>query len=117
MIYQELDKLLPISTVGEYLKRWEFTSKKPIKRAYEQQRINKLKQWLEVEYPKIKKQAKKDNADIWWCDETHCQRLPTNLKGYAKKGTKPVLSHPAKKFLVQTKWLRSNDSLWEDKYD
>ncbi len=35
-------------------------------------------------------------------DETHCQSLPTNLKGYAKKGTKykPVLSHPAKKFKI-----------------
>ncbi len=70
------------------------------KRAYER-KDKQTKEWLEVEYPKIKKQAKKDNADIWWCDETHCQSLPTNLKGYAKKGTKPVLSHPAKKFLVK----------------
>ncbi|MEA2017048.1 MAG: winged helix-turn-helix domain-containing protein, partial [Campylobacterota bacterium] len=25
---------MPISTVGRYLKKWQFTSKKPIKRAY-----------------------------------------------------------------------------------
>ncbi len=81
------------------MKRWEFTSKKPIKRTYER-KDKQTKEWLEVEYPKIKKQAKKDNADIWWCDETHCQSLPTNLEGYAKKGTKPVLSHPAKKFKI-----------------
>ncbi len=27
---------MPIRTVGEYLKRWEFTPQKPVKRAYEQ---------------------------------------------------------------------------------
>jgi len=27
LIYQELNKLLPISTVGEYLRKWQFTSK------------------------------------------------------------------------------------------
>jgi len=26
LIYQELNKLLPISTVGEYLRKWQFTS-------------------------------------------------------------------------------------------
>jgi len=101
LIKQELDIELPISTVGEYLRRWQFTSKKPIKRAYERKDAQ-TKQWLEVEYPKIKKQAKADNADIWWADETSCVSMPTNLKGYAPKGakSKPVLEHPAKKFRV-----------------
>jgi hypothetical protein len=31
---------MPISTVGYYLKRWEFASKKPIKRVYEQKDEN-----------------------------------------------------------------------------
>ncbi len=45
LIYQELNKLLPISTVGE------FTSKKPIKRAYER-KDKQTKEWLEVDTPK-----------------------------------------------------------------
>ena len=50
----------------------------------------------------IKKQAKKENADIWWGDETACVSLPTNLKGYAPIGSKnkPVLKHPARKFKI-----------------
>jgi len=92
---------MPLSTIGYYLKRWQFSSKKPIKRAYER-KDKQIKKWLNEEYPKIKQQAKKDNADIWWCDETSCQSLPTNLKGYALKGSKikPVLTHPVKKFKV-----------------
>ncbi len=101
LIKYELDIDMPISTVGHYLKKWEFTSKKPIKRAYER-KDEKTKQWLEVEYPKIKKEAKKDNADIWWADETACVSLPTNLKGYAPIGSKnkPILTHLAQKFKI-----------------
>lgn len=101
LILRELDIDMPLSTVGDYLKKWQFTSKKPIKRAYERKDIA-TKQWLQEEYPIIKKEAKKENADIWWADETHCQSLPTNLKGYAPIGSKnkPVLTHPAKKFKI-----------------
>jgi len=101
LIKHELDIDMPISTVGHYLKKWEFTSKKPIKRAYER-KDEKIQKWLNEEYPKIKKQAKKEDAMIWWADETACVSLPSNLKGYAKKGAKikPILTHPAQKFKI-----------------
>ena len=101
LIKHELDIDMPISTVGDYLKKWEFTSKKPIKRAYERKDENTQK-WLNEEYPKIKKQAQKEEAEIWWGDETACVSLPTNLKGYAKKGAKikPILTHRAQKFKI-----------------
>jgi transposase len=101
LILHELNIDMPISTVGDYLAKWQFTSKKPIKRAYERRDIQ-TKQWLEEEYPRIKTEAKKDSADIWWCDETACVSLPTNLKGYALIGSKskPVLEHPAKRFKI-----------------
>jgi transposase len=35
LIFRELNIDMPISTVGDYLAKWQFTSKKPIKRAYE----------------------------------------------------------------------------------
>jgi transposase len=45
LIKHELDIDMPISTVGHYLKKWEFTSKKPIKRAYER-KDEKTQKWL-----------------------------------------------------------------------
>ena len=101
LIKRELGIDMPISTVGYYLKRWQFTSKKPIKRAYERKDEN-TKKWLDEEYPKIKKEAKKEDALIWWADETSCVSLPSNLKGYAPKGSKikPILTHSAKKFKI-----------------
>ena len=35
LIDREFEMDMPISTVGHYLKEWQFTAKKPIKRAYE----------------------------------------------------------------------------------
>jgi len=101
LILRELEIDMPISTVGDYLKKWQFTSKKPIKRAYER-KDSATKEWLEVTYPQIKQEAKKENADVWWADETACVSLPTNLKGYAPIGSKnkPVLTHTAKKFKI-----------------
>ena len=92
---------MPISTVGHYLKKWQFTSKKPIKRAYER-KDEQTKRWLNEEYPQIKKQAKQEDAVIWWSDETACVSLPSNLKGYAPIGSKnkPILEHPAKRFKI-----------------
>jgi transposase len=101
LIKHELDIDMPISTVGHYLKKWQFTSKKPIKRAYERKDEN-TQRWLNEEYPKIKKQAKAESAEIWWGDETACVSLPSNLKGYAPIGSKnkPILTHPAQKFKI-----------------
>jgi len=99
LIDREFEMDMPISTVGHYLKRWQFTSKKPIKRAYERNDA-KATAWMEEEYPKIKKEAKAEDAVIWWADETSCVSLPNTLKGYAKVGEKPILEHPAKKFRI-----------------
>lgn len=90
---------MPISTVGKYLQRWEFTSQVPIKRAYERS-DTKVQAWLEEEYPKIEKQAKEEKAEIQWADETACVSLPSVIKGYAPKGKTPVMEHTAKRFKI-----------------
>ncbi len=37
LIECECGVVMPIRSVGEYLKRWGFTPQRPVKRAYEQQ--------------------------------------------------------------------------------
>ena len=68
LIFRELEIAMPISTVGDYLAKWQFTSKKPIKRAYERKDVNTQK-WLNEKYLQIKKEAKSENADIWWAEK------------------------------------------------
>ena len=99
LIKHDFDIDMPISTVGLYLKRWEFTSQVPIKRAYERNDA-KVTAWLDETYPEIQKQAQEEDAEIQWGDETACVSLPSVIKGYAPKGKTPVMEHTAKRFKI-----------------
>lgn len=81
---------MPIRTVGEYLKRWGFTVQKPIRRAYEQNPV-RVQQWLTEEYPAIAARAKKESAEINWCDETGIRNDENRARGYAPKGKTPTI--------------------------
>ena len=65
LIKQEINILLPLSTIGDYLRRWGFSAQKPKKQSYDQQ-AEKIKKWIDDEFPKIKEKAKKENAEIHW---------------------------------------------------
>jgi len=99
LIYTKYRIRMPIRTVGEYLKRWGFTPKKPVKLAYEQQ-PEKVREWLDIEYPRIKKQAKRENALIHWGDETGVNSESYVSRGYSPKGVKAVVKTSGKRFSI-----------------
>ena len=96
LIAQEYGVLMPVRTVGEYLKRWGFTPQKPAKRAYEQN-PKQVKKWLDEEYPSIKARAKAENAEIYWGDETGVRNDSQHERGFAPKGKTPVVKLNAKR--------------------
>lgn len=83
-------------TVGDYLALWGYTPQKPLKRAYEQN-PGKVKVWLDNEYPKIKKKAKQEGAEIYWGDETGVRSDCQHGRGYSPKGKTPVIRLSAKR--------------------
>lgn len=83
--------------VGRYLKSWGFTPQKPIRKAFEQ-KPEKVKQWLEKEYPAIKKKAKKENAVIYFGDETGMRSDHQAGRSYAPKGKTPVIKRTGQRF-------------------
>jgi len=91
LIKREFGVTIAIRTMGTYLERWGFTPQKPKKRAYEQN--DKLvKKWLEEEYPQIKAQAKQENAEIHWGDETGIKNQCQYGRSYAPKGKTPTIT-------------------------
>jgi len=90
LVKQEFDIVLPVRTMGEYLKRWGFTPQKPIKRAYEQ-RPEAVQAWLDQQYPKIADRAKAEDAEIHWGDETAVVNTDVRGRGYQPKGQTPVV--------------------------
>ena len=96
-IAQHYDVKLPIRTVGEYLHRWGFTPQKPVKKAYEQQ-PERVRKWLDDEYPGIVLEAREERAEILWGDETEISSEDNRGRGYAPKGQTPVVYGPGKRF-------------------
>ncbi len=96
MIEQRYGILLPVRTLGEYLKRWGFTPQCPKRRAYEQQ-PEAVRKWLDTTYPEIEKRVKREKADILWGDETGFSNQSHVGRGYSPKGNTPVARGLAKR--------------------
>ena len=83
--------------VGRYLKAWGYTPQKPISKAYEQD-PKRVQQWLDKEYPFIRKKAKKQNAIIYFEDEVGMRSDHQAGKSYAPKGETPVIKKTGQRF-------------------
>jgi transposase len=81
---------LPIRTVGEYLKRWQYSLQKPTERAYEQD-PEAVQEWLEVTYPAIVERAQQAGATIAWGDESGLSSNEYGGRGYAPIGQTPEI--------------------------
>lgn len=84
---------MPIRTVGEYLKRWGYTVKKPRRHARKQD-PEEVRKWLEKEYPAIERRAAKEGAEIHWCDETGIAADQQLGYGYAREGERATVEVP-----------------------
>lgn len=84
------------STLGYYLERWGFSIQRPIKKA-KKQSPQSVEKWLNEKYPAIAAQAKAENAEVHWGDETALQNTTNYARGYAPKGQTPVLEVESRK--------------------
>jgi transposase len=90
---------MALRTITDYLKRWSFSYQCPLKRSYAQQ-PEPVKKWLNEEYPELKKQAKAEQATMFWCDETGIQNSSNGYRGFSPIGKTPVLGVEAKKMSI-----------------
>jgi transposase len=104
LIHQEYGIQMPIRTVGEYLKRWGYTPKKPRRKARHQD-PEEIQEWLEKTYPAIEEVAKQEHGEILWCDEKGVGANDYPGRGYALVGQTPeikVSSSPCRMNLIST---------------
>lgn len=97
LIEQRYGITLSVKQVGRYLKLWGYTPQKPIRKAFEQ-KPEQVKQWLEKEYPAIKKRASKEKAVIYFGDETGMRSDHQAGRSYAPKGQTPVVISTGQRF-------------------
>jgi transposase len=84
---------MPVRTVGEYLRRWGYTTKKPRRHSRDQD-PEEVKEWLNETYPELARRAEEEGADIFWCDETGVAADTYTGYGYAREGRRAILEVP-----------------------
>ena len=80
-------------TVGQYLCRRGYTSKKPTRRAKAQD-PDEAEQWLEDVRPAIEAQAVQESAEILWADQVGVAADRRPGCGYARRGEPAVVEVP-----------------------
>jgi hypothetical protein len=77
-------------TIGRWLRRWGFTPQKPVRRAWEQN-SKEVKRWLRLRYPRVRREAKAEGAQIHWGDEMGLRSDHQAGTTYGRKGHTPVI--------------------------
>jgi transposase len=93
LIKKEYGIDMAVRTVGEYLKRWGYTAKKPARHANDQD-PEEVKEWLGETYPDIERQAEEEDAVILWTDESGVDADHHPGTGYARKGQRATMEVP-----------------------
>jgi len=93
LIRKEFNIEVAERTVGQYLRRWGYTAKKPA-RHWRQQQPDEVQQWLEETYPAIEEQAAREEAEILWTDEVGVAADHHPGCGYARQGERATLEVP-----------------------
>lgn len=84
-------------TAGRYLKAWGMSAQKPVRRAYERNDAA-IDRWLNEDYPQIAKEAKQEQATIYWGDEMGLRSDHISGTSFALKGETPVVRATGKRF-------------------
>jgi len=94
LIHKEFGINLAERTVGQYLRRWGYTPKKPSRHA-KKQAPDEVVRWLEETYPAIEVQAFHEGAEILWTDEVGVAADHHPGTGYARQGERATMEVPA----------------------
>ena len=85
------------SMMGRLLRRWGFTPQKPVTRAYERN-DERIRDWLKREYPAFRRRVKRENAEIYWEDETGLRSDHLVGRSYSPCGKTPVIRSTGQRF-------------------
>lgn len=81
---------LAANSVGRLLAQLGITAQKPLHRALERDEAL-VQKWLKAEYPKIRKMAQNEGADIYFGDAAHMRSDHHAGRTWGKKGETPVV--------------------------
>jgi transposase len=97
LIIEHCGVRLSLVSVGRLLAQLGLSCQKPLWRAYQQDR-SRVEQWLKREYPAIRALAKRENAQIFFEDESGVRSDFHSGSTWAVKGQTPVVRVTGQRF-------------------
>jgi transposase len=97
LIYRQFKIRLSLSSVGRLLAQLGLTCQKPLFRAWQQNQAL-VDQWLKKVYPKIKSEAKKLKAKVFFADESGIRSDFHAGTTWAEKGETPIIRVTGQRF-------------------
>lgn len=81
---------MKLTAVGRLLARMGITPQKPLRRAYERDPAA-VEQWVQQDYPRLRRRARKHGATIFFLDEAGFSSEPNLGRTHGRKGETPVV--------------------------
>ena len=90
LIYKRYGIRLSANSVGRLLAQLDITAQKPLWKAY-QQDPERVRKWVQEEYPAIEKEARQMKAELWFADESGLRSDYHAGTTWGVKGHTPVV--------------------------
>lgn len=97
LIKNKFNKEYGISGIHNLLVSIGYSYQTPILKPIERNE-EKVQEWVKEEYPKIKKEAKKEMRTVFFADESGFQSIHNKVKTWGKKGERPVVEQTGRRF-------------------
>ena len=117
LVQREFDVTLSLASIGTMLARLNLTAQKPLQRAY-QRNPEAIERWQHDTYPAIARQAHKENADIFFWDESGFRADSVHGRTWAPRGETPVVKRPGERqSMSAASAVNSKGAFWFATYE
>lgn len=117
LVQREYGVTLSLASIGTMLARLSLTPQKPLQRAY-QRNPEAIERWKHETYPAIVRQAREENAEIFFWDESGFRADSVQGRTWAKRGETPVVERPGQRQgMSAASAVNAKGAFWFATYD